>query len=159
MRTGRRIRTLALCALLAACSSVFRQSDVRLEGVRLGGIGLSGGTVVALLHVENPNSYGLEARAFSYDLQLRNLDADDDDAWVPLAAGTIERALQVAGHSETVLEIPIEFRYSDLGPAVRSLLDRGTFDYRVSGQVAVTEPVTRMVPFRKTGKVTLQGVR
>jgi LEA14-like dessication related protein len=149
--------TLAAIVLASACSSVFRAPDVRLSGVRLGGIGLRGGTVVAQLHVENPNGFDLEARSFTYDLELR--DRSDSDDWVRLATGTVEREIQVPGNSETILEIPIEFSYGDFGPALRSLLDRGTFDYRVSGEVRVSEPLTRSVPYRKTGRVTLQGVQ
>ncbi|HSJ15587.1 MAG TPA: LEA type 2 family protein [Longimicrobiales bacterium] len=157
---SRRIRIslpLAGLALLAACSSVFRQPEVQLQSVRVGGIGLRGATLVAQLHIDNPNSFGLETRSFTYDLQLR--DGDRSEEWLPLASGTIDERIQVDGRSSKLVEIPIEFAYSDFGPAVRSLLDRGTFDYRVSGRVEVREPMSRSVPYRKSGKVTLQGVR
>jgi LEA14-like dessication related protein len=141
----------------AACASVFRAPEVQLQSVRLGGIGLRGATVVAQLYVENPNSFGLETRSLSYDLELR--DRESSEEWLRVAAGTIDQKLQVDGRSERVVEIPIEFSYSELGPALRSLLDRGTFDYRVSGQVQVSEPLSRTVPYRKSGRVTLQGVK
>lgn len=159
IRSGWQIRALPVVALLfaAACASVFREPDIELRGIRLGGIGLRGATVVALLHVENPNSFGLRTDSLTYDLELRDRDASDD--WLRLATGTIGQRLEVDGNSEQLLEIPIEFSYSDLGPAVRSLLDRGTFDYRVSGRVQVSEPIRRLVPYRKSGRVTLQGVQ
>jgi LEA14-like dessication related protein len=157
VRSFTRVATLGALVLTSACASVFRAPEVRLEGIRVGGIGLRGATVVAQLHVDNPNSFGLETRSFTYDLQLRERDASEE--WLQLATGTIDQRIEVGGGSEKLVEIPIEFSYSDLGPALRSLLDRGTFDYRVSGQVQVSEPVSRTVPYRKTGRVTLQGVQ
>jgi hypothetical protein len=58
-----------------------------------------------------------------------------------------------------VIEIPIQFRYDDLGGAVRSILDTGTFNYRVTGDVRLSEPIGRTFPYSKTGVVSMTGVR
>lgn len=156
---NRLLLALALAGSVAAggCSHVFRQPEVRLESVRLGGVGLRGATLVAQLHITNPNGFDLAARSFTYDLELQ--DEDNGGDWVRLAQGTIDQKLEVTENSAKVVEIPIEFRYSDLGPAVRSLIDRGTFGYRVSGSIQVQEPLSRTVPYKKTGRVTMSGVR
>ena len=153
---GGAIVLLAL-AVLSACASVFRQPEVRLEGVRLGGIGLRGATLVARLHITNPNGYDLETRAMTYDLELQ--DPDTAEHWVRLAQGKVDQKIEVSGNSANIVEIPIELSYSELGQAVRSLLDRGTFGYRVSGRIDVARPLSRSVPYRKTGQITLEGAR
>lgn len=147
---------LLMGVAVGACSMAFRQPEVRFEGVRLGGLGLRGGTVYAQLHVINPNGFGLETTSLTYDLEISE---DEADEWSRLAAGTFEEPIRVPGRDSAVVEIPIEFAYADAGAAMRSILDRGTFDYRVSGLVSVLDPVRRNVPYRRTGKVSLAGVR
>jgi LEA14-like dessication related protein len=146
-----------VAALAGGCASVFERPEVRLEGVRLSGVGLRGATLLARLHIDNPNGFDLESRSMSYQLELQ--DPASTDTWLPLAQDTIEQKIEVGANSDNVVEIPIDFSYSELGPALRALLDRGTFGYRVSGRIDVAKPISRSVPYRKTGRITLDGVR
>lgn len=155
---NRPVMAVALAALaLAACSSVLRQPEVVLESVRVGGIGLRGGTLYARVQVTNPNSFDLETRELTYDLQVPG--REEDQEWVSFAEGTVSERVRVRKNSSTIIEVPIQFRYEDLGGAARSILDTGTFNYRVSGDVQLTQPVGRRIPYSKSGVVTLQGVR
>ncbi|NJD09937.1 MAG: hypothetical protein FIB01_05650 [Gemmatimonadetes bacterium] len=156
-RTGLAAIGIATMVLASGCAAVFRQPDVRLENISLSGIGLRGASLVARLQIDNPNAYDLESRSLIYKLELQ--DPDSVGRWEPLVQDTISRKLEVNGNSSGIVEIPIEFTYSALGPAVRALLDRGTFGYRVSGRIDVTRPISRSVPYRKTGRVTLQGAK
>src|SRR5690606_26439245 len=119
MMTGR-FRALLILGLplLAACSSVVEQPQVRLESVRMGGIGLRGGTLYAQVHVSNPNGFDLEARSLTYDLQVEH--PDSAGKWVSFSQGTVEEPVRVQSNGSTVIEVPIQFRYDDLGGAVRS---------------------------------------
>lgn len=148
---------LVLPLTATACLGAYRQPEVQLEGVRIGSIGLRGGLMYAQLHVKNPNRFDLETKALTYDLQLA--DPADEDKWVSFARGTLDEAIRVEGGSEQTIEVPIQFRFQDLGGAVRSLLDNGTFNYRVSGDVELKEPFGRTIPYRKTGIVTMSGAR
>lgn len=158
-RNGSTMRAAAVLALLVlgACSHVFERPEVRLESVGVRGIGLRGATLVAQLHVDNPNSFDLKTRSLTYNLELQ--DPQHTDTYMPLTQGTIDERIEVRGNSAKIIEIPFEFNYSDLGPAVKALLDRGTFNYRVSGRLEVQEPMSRSVPFRKTGQVSMSGVK
>jgi LEA14-like dessication related protein len=149
-----------LVAILAgaACAGAFQQPEVRFYGLRLGGLGIRGGTVYAQLNVANPNRFGLETTALTYDLELRN-DENGQGTWSRLASGTFAEPIRVAARDSAVVEIPIEFAYADMGAAFRSIMDRGTFDYRVSGVVSVRDPIRRDVPYRRTGTVSLDGMR
>ena len=154
-----RSRSLLLPVLLlaAACSSVVREPEVRIESVRVGGIGLRGGTLYANVYVGNPNGFDLETRSISYDMQVEH--PDSAGRWVSFSQGTVEDPVRVRGNGSTIVEVPIQFRYDDLGGAVRSILDTGTFNYRVRGDVRLSEPIGRTIPYSKTGIVSLAGVR
>ena len=154
----RRFRSLLLpVLLLGACSSVMRQPEVRLESMRVGGIGLRGGTLYAQVYVGNPNGFDLETRSLTYDMQVEH--PDSAGRWVSFSQGTVEEPVRVRGNGSTVIEVPIQFRYDDLGGAVRSILDTGTFNYRVRGDVELSQPIGRTIPYSKTGIVSLRGVR
>ena len=154
-----RSRSLVLPVLFlaVACSSVVREPEVRLESIRMGGIGLRGGTLYAEVYVGNPNGFDLETRSISYDMQVEH--PDSAGRWVSFSQGTVEDPVRVRGNGSTIVEVPIQFRYDDLGGAVRSILDTGTFNYRVRGDVELSEPIGRTIPYAKTGIVSLRGVR
>lgn len=150
-------RSLPILALVlaAACSTLVRQPEVRLDGMRVGGVGLRGGTLYAQVHVTNPNDFALETDSITYHLQV--VHPDSAGKWVTFSTGTVSEPVRIGGNSATVIEVPIQFRYDDLGGAVRSLLDTGTFNYRVSGDVRLSEPIGRTFPYARTGTVSVGG--
>jgi len=150
MRNRRRMSAAMAVTLLAGCASV-RAPEVGLEDVRLGSLGLSGGTLLAEFRVYNPNRFTLEAGSITYDLLLGPPDGDDDD-FTRVAQGTFEERIRIGGRDSALVEIPVDFRYGGMGGAIRSLLDRGTFEYRVSGHVELREPSRRRVPYRERGR-------
>jgi LEA14-like dessication related protein len=157
---GMRGARAALAALLAvaasSCVPRLEQPEVSVAGARLASLGLNGGVVDVRLSVYNPNRFALRATGLTYDLDFQN---PSDDSWFDFTEGRVDEDLEVAaGDSQTVV-IPVEFTYRGLGDVVRGLLDRGTFDYRVSGEVAVERPIRREIRYRHTGTVTPGGVR
>jgi LEA14-like dessication related protein len=142
---------------LLGCAGAYRQPEVQLEGIRLGGIGLRGGTLYAQVMVTNPNRFDLETRSLTYDLEVTHPQQAGE--WVSFAQGVVDERVRVRSRSSTILEVPVQFRYDDMSGALRSILDTGTFTYRVSGDVRLAEPVGRTFPYRKTGTVSMQGIR
>lgn len=152
-RLGRTMWLLpvALTAIFG-CAAVFQQPQVELVGMRLAGLGLAGGTVLVELSVENPNAYALDASGLTYDVDLLSPDGGN---WFGLADGTFDDAVRVEAGDTAAVEIPVEFSYSGLGSALRSLMDYGTVEYRIQGRIAVRAPVRREVPYRHAGTVTI----
>jgi len=150
MRLRRSMGAAMGALFLAGCASV-RAPEVRLDDVRLGGLGLSGGTLHAEFWVYNPNRFTLEAASITYDLLLGRPDGDDED-FSRVAQGTYEERIRIGGRDSARVEIPVDFRYSGMGGAIRSLLDQGTFEYRVSGHVDLREPSRRRVAYRDRGR-------
>lgn len=146
---------LSLLVSLAACSRAIRQPEVRLEGVRVGGLGLRGGTLYAQVYVSNPNGFTVETRELNYDLQLA--DPEKEDEWISFSSGTLREPVRIPGGSSTIIEVPVQFRYDEFGGALRSLIDTGTFNYRVRGDVRLTEPIGRTIPFTRTGIFSMGG--
>jgi LEA14-like dessication related protein len=149
-------------AAATACSHAFRAPEVRLVKVQPNGIGLTGGSLTAQLEVDNPNSFGLRTQSIVYSFEILDTSRGSsagDSAWIGVTKGVIDKPLEFNGGEKTLVEIPIEFAYSDFGPAARSMLDRGTFRYRFTGTVELTEPVHRTVPFRKQDTFSLSIFR
>lgn len=151
---------LAMVLAASACGGV-RKPVVELDSVELGSIGISGGTLIANVRVENPNPVAVRAEDLRYELFLRSPRAGDesrDGAWERLAAGTYDERITVGANATEIVRVPVRFRFADMGPAVSSVLRTGRFDYRATGQVRVRAAgFARDVPFRKTGTVMLIG--
>lgn len=157
----RAVMALVLAVVVSGCGSFgFREPEVTLENVTLGGLGLRGGTLLVNLRVRNPNGFSLSADRLHYDLAVRDPEARGDSAWLDFATGTFDERFTVgAGDTETV-QVPVEFTYAGLGGAGSSVLRSGSFTYRASGRVEVRTPIgLREVPFTKRGTVTMSGSR
>src|SRR5687768_935886 len=114
MKTNKGVLAVVLLAVLTvgACIGRIRKPEVHLAGLRLGGLGLRGGTVFAQLAIANPNNFALEAASISYDLELN--DQRDGGRWIRLAQDRYQQAVRVEERDSTIVEIPIEFSYSGL---------------------------------------------
>ena len=151
--------SLLTVGLLAACVGRVRQPEIELTGVKLSGLGLRGGSLIAELEIKNPNGFDVETRSITYDLQVSDRDASNRQTWLPFAKGTLEDKIMVGDHGTTKVQIPIDFNYNAVGGAIRSIMDRGTFDYKVEGVVSLREPLSRSIPYRHAGNISLQGAR
>jgi LEA14-like dessication related protein len=161
-RMERSALMIALSAglITTAClNKVVRQPEINLTNVKLGGIGLRGGQIIAELEIKNPNSFDVETRNITYDLKVSDRGPDNEERWVDFAKGVVEKEIKVDDGGTTRVEIPIDFTFSAASGAIRSIMDRGTFDYQVEGVVALREPLRRDIPYKRRGNISLQGVR
>jgi LEA14-like dessication related protein len=162
MKQLRTIIAVVLAAGAAACSSAFRgvfeEPTVRLDGIQVNGLGLTGGSLIARFEIENPNGFGLETDRVDYTVEILDRTRSDS-TWIPLTKGVIDDNIRVGGNERKTLELPIEFSFRDFGPAFRAILDRGTVTYRVTGEVDVEEPLRRTVKFRKQDIASLATIR
>ncbi|HEU0053184.1 MAG TPA: LEA type 2 family protein [Longimicrobium sp.] len=165
----KRIRYAAVllaAALLPACTAGLQRPEVELEGVQLGSVGLTGGTLLANVRVQNPNTFTLRGEDLKYELYLRKpvgangVAATGDSAWTRIAEGTYDEKLEIGGRSTETFQVPIQFSFSDLGGAASSIIRTGRVDYRAVGTIDVRTPFgNRNVPFRKTGTFMMSGTR
>jgi hypothetical protein len=97
-----------------------------------------------------------ETDSITYELEASN---PGDTTWSRVSLGSYTQRVRIDDGDEIEVEIPIDFSYSGLGGAAQGIIDRGTFNYRVRGNVYVREPLRRTVPFSKNGNVSLAGAR
>ena len=133
-----------------SCAARLQQPEVTLAGVALGGVGFQGGTINVSLHVTNPNRFAMEASRVTYEFSLLDSSAQEDE-WVSLASGVLDAGLRVEGRDSSVVNIPVAFRYSDISVALMAMLRSGNVNYRVVGEILVEKPVSRSVPYNRTG--------
>ena len=146
----------AATVVAAGCSALgkaaFQNPVVHLRNVGLGNIGLMGGTLNVQLSVYNPNHFRLDATRLTYNLNL----AGDS---IKVASGTYDSRFTVTDNDSTLVTIPVDFTYSGIGAAGRSLLNTGAVNYHVLGDVTVGSAVGNFtVPYSSTGRFTTSGL-
>lgn len=138
------------CATLGRAA--FQNPVVHLRTVTVRGLGLSGGSLDVKLSVYNPNHYRLDASRVDYTVNL----AGDQTT---IAKGTLDNRFTVQDNDSTEITIPVNFTYAGLGAAGKSILDNGTIDYHVLGDVVVATAVGPFtVPYSTTGRFTTTGL-
>jgi LEA14-like dessication related protein len=144
----------AAVAVTAGCSALgrqaFQQPIVRLQDVRVNGVGLTGGQLDVKLSVYNPNGYRMDATRMSYNVVVGDS--------VRFATGTVDNRFTVNGNDSSVVTIPVNFTYAGIGAAGRQLLNTGGVNYRVNGDVTVGTVVGNFsVPYTSTGRFNALG--
>jgi LEA14-like dessication related protein len=140
--------TLAGCATLGVGGG-FKQPLVNFSDAKIRGLGLSGGSMDIVLSIYNPNGFNLNATRLTY-----KLNAEDHE----MATGVLDRAFRVKDKDSTFVTIPVDFTYAALGAAGRQLLERGSVNYRVTGDISVdTQLGTFTVPYDRTGRFSSFG--
>jgi LEA14-like dessication related protein len=141
-------------AITAGCSALgkqaFKEPVVRLQDVRVNGVGLTGGNLDVRLSVYNPNGYRLDATRMTYNVLVGDS--------VRFANGTVDSRFTVNGNDSSVVTIPVNFTYSGVGAAGRQLLNSGGVNYRVQGDVTVGTMIGSFsVPYSATGRFNALG--
>lgn len=145
----KKVAVIALALGAAACSGlgrqVFQQPIVNLRDVSVQGLGLSGGQLEVQLSVYNPNNFRLDATRLTYRVFVGDS--------VGLANGAVDTRTTMQASDSTIVTIPVSFTYSGLGAAARQILQTGSVNYRVAGDVTVGSVVGNFtVPYSATGR-------
>jgi LEA14-like dessication related protein len=135
------------CATLAR--QAFQEPVVSVRDVRLNGIGLTGGSVDVALNVYNPNNYRLDATRITYKLLFDT---------VTFATGALTEHQTVQARDTLLVRIPVNFTYRGVGEAGRQILNTGSVNYRLLGDVTVGSPLGNFtVPYSTTGRFSTLG--
>jgi LEA14-like dessication related protein len=143
--------TLALLAIAAtACASLgrvtFREPVVTYKDAVITGLGISGGSLEVLLSIYNPNSFRLDGTGITYRI---NVDS------VPFGSGTFTDRFTVQEGDSTTVRLPLNFAYAGVGQAGRQLIQTGSVQYTVSGEITVGTPIGNFTrPYSGKGRLT-----
>ena len=118
------------CASVAR--AVFREPVVTYKDAYITGLGLNGGTLEVVLSIYNPNSFRLDGTALTYRIAVDS---------VPFGNGTLSDRFTVQEGDSTIVRLPLQFSYSGVGNAGRQLIQTGSVNYTVSGDMTVGTPI------------------
>ena len=158
-RSMRRLTTAAALASIlvaAACSSggngngvavppvPFYSPTVGLRDVKMGSVGILGGSMDVVLNVYNPNDYTLVAPRVSYRVMVDSLT---------VGTGVFDSEISVASLDSARVRVPVPFTYKSISRAGRSAAGTGTVNYRVLGHIIVGTPYGRLsAPYDRVGQ-------
>jgi LEA14-like dessication related protein len=143
------VTAIAVAGCSALGTAAFKQPVVSLQDVKVTGVGLNGGSLDVVLNVQNPNDFRLDATQLRYNVLVDT---------VPLANGTTTQQFTVEGKRAQQVHIPISFTYAGVGQAGRQLMNTGSVNYTVRGDVTVGSPIGNFtVPFSQTGRYSTLG--
>jgi LEA14-like dessication related protein len=146
---------LAVAAATVASSSacgplgrkVFKEPVVNFQQLSINGLGLTGGSLDVILSVYNPNNYRLDATRLTYNLMIDS---------VRFGTGALDQMFTVQSGDSTIVRLPIAFTYAGIGEAGRQLINTGTVNYRVTGDVTVGTPLGNFTrPYDRTGRYSM----
>ena len=132
------------CASVAR--AVFREPVVTYKDAYITGLGLNGGTLEVVLSIYNPNSFRLDGTALTYRIAVDS---------VPFGNGTLSDRFTVQEGDSTTVRLPLQFAYSGVGNAGRQLIQTGSVNYTVSGDITVGTPIGSFTrPYSGRGRLT-----
>ena len=139
---------------VAGCASLgrqaFREPIVTFQEARITGLGLNGGSLELKLSVFNPNRFELDGTRLTYKLLVDS---------VTFGTGELTNRFTVQENDSTIVTLPLQFTFAGVGEAGRQLMNTGTVNYRVIGDVTVATPIGSFTrPYDQTGRFsTLSG--
>jgi LEA14-like dessication related protein len=146
------VATLAMTAVGCATlgRATFKEPVVQFQDARITGLGLSGGSLEVKLSVYNPNGFKLDGTRLTYKLMVDS---------VPFGEGALADRFTVQEKDSTIVTLPLQFTYSGVGEAGRQLMNTGSVNYRVLGDLTVGTPIGNFTrPYDRTGRFsTLSG--
>lgn len=142
--------SLLAAATLAACASLgqatFREPVVTYKDAVITGLGISGGSLEVVLGVYNPNGFRLDGTRLTYQVAVDS---------VPFGSGEFNDRFIVPEGDSSIVRLPLSFTYAGVGQAGRQLIQTGSVQYRVTGEITVSTPIGSFTrPFAGRGRLT-----
>ena len=146
----KRLALVVTAALGLGCASVargvFREPVVSYKDAMITGLGISGGSLEVVLSIYNPNSFRLDGTGLTYRIAVDS---------VPFGNGTLSDRFAVQQGDSTTVRLPLSFSYAGVGNAGRQLIQTGSVNYTVSGDITVATPIgTFTRPYSGRGRLT-----
>lgn len=142
--------TLVMSAAVACASivqGIFREPVVTYRDAVITGLGLSGGNLEVMLSVYNPNSFRLDGTGITYRIALDSL---------PFGSGALSDRFTVQEGDSTLVRLPLSFTYAGVGQAGRQLIQTGSVQYTVTGEITVGTPLGSFTrPYSGKGRLRI----
>lgn len=110
----------------------FKKPTVAYRSASLSDVSLSGATLNVVTNVDNPNAVGLSLTDVDYKLSI-------DGSQV--ATGKPPEGLEIPANGNADVTLPASFKFTDLGQAVSTVLEKGSAGYKAEGTIGLKTPV------------------
>jgi LEA14-like dessication related protein len=146
----------AVLAVSAGCATLgrssFKEPVVTFKDARVTGLGVTGGSIEIVLDVHNPNHFRLDGTRLTYRVMVDS---------VPFGDGVFTDKFQVEEGETSTVRLPFSFSYAGVGAAGRQLMQTGSVEYHVLGDMTVQTPLGSFTrPYDQRGRFsTLSGAR
>ncbi len=146
MRPSRLLLIVGSAILGTACASV-KPPAVRVAGIHLDGVSLTGARVDVGLEIRNVNPENLQIERFDYEIKLNGL---------LLGRGFQSDPVMLAGFKEDKVVSRVDVNLLRIPGAVKRVLDRDRVDAEIKGNFYVREGSgLRKIKFGSRGNVDL----
>jgi len=150
------VTALAIATALAGCETVeklaggIRRPRAEVVNTEMTDLSFEGIALRFDVRLENPNPIGVELAGFDYELLV------DGNSF---ASGIYDRAVEIEAEGESIIPIPVAFRFEDLLGSIRSLADRNETVYTVTTGFTFDLPVLDRVRVAASHSGTFPVVR
>lgn len=141
----RRVGAVLVLAILCSGCTLWKKPTIAFEGVSVLGFGSDGAKLEVLLRVDNPNSYRLVVKHFTYRLSVEGTS---------IGGGEADSEIAVEASSSAEARLPLALDWRELKHRGAQFLLSGGADYAVEGEVTFSTPIgTFSRPYGHTGRV------
>ena len=148
-------RWLGVSVLVAGCASLghalrFEEPEIKLQEIRVTGLGFTGGTFDLALDVFNPNGYRLRTTRLELGIDLEQVHFGD---------ALLETPLELPSQQHSLVTVPVRFEWAGLGAGARALLARQAIRFGLTGTATLGTPIgDRRMQVRGSGDVPLRAL-
>lgn len=149
------VRWLGVSVLIAGCASLghalrFEEPEIKLQEIRVTGLGFTGGTIDLALDVFNPNGYRLRTTRLELGIDLEQVHFGD---------ALVETPLELPSQQHSLVTVPVRFEWAGLGAGARALLTRQAIRFGLTGTATLGTPIgDRRMQVRGSGDVPLRAL-
>jgi len=122
--------------------------EISLKNVKITRLALSGAGLLFTVHLKNSNPFSVSPAGLHYRIEL---------AGTRLAEGDATQLQGMQENGESILELPLNVSFIELGRSAYSALTKSASQYRISGDIGLNIPGLgiQRIPFQKSGEVSL----
>ena len=155
MRNSKLIVAALIGVAAGGCATLgrgaFKEPIVNFQEAKITGIGITGGSLEVKLSVYNPNGFRLDGTRLTYNVFVEN---------VKLGDGALAEPFKVQEKDSTIVTLPLSFTYTGASEAARQLMNTGSVNYRVTGDLTVGTRLGNYTrPYDRTGRFSTLGGR
>lgn len=141
--------------MVAGCATLgqalrFQEPDIKLQEIRVTGLGLTGGSLDLALDVFNPNDYRLRTTRLELGIDLEDVHFGD---------ALLETPLDLPSQQHILVTVPVQFEWAGVGAGARALLSRQAVRFGLTGVASLGTPLgDRRVQVHGSGEVPLKAL-